>query len=78
MNLPSAGTWEWAVTMRDELPVLTQLPALTVTAPVAAPAAASGSTLPLILLVLAGLALGLLLVLRGGMRTVASRALQRP
>jgi hypothetical protein len=79
MNLPAAGAWAWAVTMPDELPVLTHLPALTVAAPAAAPAtAAGGSTLPLILLVLAGLALGLLLVLRSSVRMEASRALQRP
>jgi hypothetical protein len=78
MNLPSAGAWEWAVTMPDELPVLTRLPALTVTASAAAPAATAGSTLPLILVLVAALAVGLALVLRGGLRTVASRALQRP
>ena len=78
MRLPTAGAWEWAVTMPDELPVLTHLTAMKVTAPAALPPAAGGSTLPLILTVVAGLALILLLVLRGGMRTIASRAAQRP
>jgi hypothetical protein len=76
MNLPSAGAWEWAVTMPDELPVLTRLPALTVTAP-AAPPATTGSVLPLILVLVAALAVCLLVALRGGMRTIAWRALQR-
>jgi len=78
MNLPRAGAWEWAVTMPDELPVLTHLPALTVTAPAEAPVATPDSTLPLILVLVAAFAVGLLVVLRGGMRTIASRALQRP
>jgi hypothetical protein len=78
MKLPSAGAWQWAVTMPDELPVLTHLPALTVTAPAEAPAATAGSTLPLIMVLVAAFAVFLLVVLRGGMRTDASRALQRP
>lgn len=78
MSLPTAGAWEWAVTMPDELPVLTHLPALNVTAPEALPPSAGGSTLPLILAVVAGLALILLLVLRGGTRTIGSRAAERP
>jgi hypothetical protein len=78
MSLPTPGAWEWAVTMPDELPVLTHLAALKVTGPASVPPAADGSPLPLILAVVGGLALTLLLVLRGGMRTFASRAVQRP
>jgi hypothetical protein len=77
MSLPAPGAWQWAITTPDELPVLTHLAPLRVTAPTPPPAA-GGSSLPLILAMAAGLALALLLVLRGGMRTIASRAVQRP
>jgi len=77
MTLPTAGAWEWAVAMPDELPVLTHLASLRVTAP-APPPASGGSPLPVVLAAAALLALVLLVVMRGGMRTVASRALQRP
>lgn len=76
MTLPTAGAWDWAVAMPDELPVLTQLAPLRVTAPTPPPAT-GGSPLPIVLAAAAALALALLLVIRGGMRTVASR-LQRP
>jgi hypothetical protein len=76
MSLPTAGEWEWAITMPDELPVLTHLAALRVTAP-APPPAAGDPTLPIILALAAGLALALLLGLRGGILRIASRAAQR-
>lgn len=77
MTLPAAGTWEWTVTMPNQLEVQTQLQPFQVASASSAPAS-GGSTLPIILAVAAGLVLALLLVLRGSMRTIASRALQRP
>ena len=78
LTLPTAGAWAWAVAMPDELPVLTHLASLRVTAPTPPPAT-GGSPLPIVLPAAAALlALVLLLVMRGGMRTVASRALGRP
>jgi hypothetical protein len=78
MTLPSAGAWDWAVAMPDELPVLTHLASLRVAAPTPPPAT-GGSPLPIVLAAAAAvLALVLLLVMRGGMRTVAARALERP
>ena len=78
MTLPTAGAWEWAVAMPDELPVLTHLASLQVTAPTPPPAT-GGSPLPIVVAAAAVLlAVILLVVMRGGIRTVTSRALQRP
>jgi len=77
MTLPTAGAWEWAVAMPDELPVLTHLASLRVTAP-APPPASGGSPLRVVLAAAALLAVVLLVVMRGSMRTVVFRALQRP
>lgn len=78
MTLPTAGAWDWAVAMPDELPVLTHLASLRVTAPTPPPAT-GGSPLPIVVAAAAVLlAVFLLLVMRGGRRTVTSRALQRP
>jgi hypothetical protein len=78
MTLPAAGTWDWAVAMPDELPVLTHLASLRVTAPTPPPAT-GGSPLPIVLAAAAALLAAILLVvMRGGMRTVVTRALGRP
>lgn len=77
MTLPAAGTWDWVVTMPDELPVTTHLQPLQVARASSIPAT-GGSTLPILLVVAAGLLVALAIVLRGGTRALASRALQRP
>lgn len=77
VTLPTSGSWQWSVTMPDQLEVQTALEPLQVRAAAAAPAA-GGSAVPFILAVGGGLLLAALVVLRGGMRTIASRALQRP
>jgi hypothetical protein len=76
MTLPAAGSWEWAVTIPDQLQVETRLQPLQVAAASPIPAI-GGTNLPIILAVGAGLVLATLFVLRGGVRTFASRALQR-
>ncbi len=77
MTLPTSGSWQWSVTMPDQLEVQTALEPLQVTAASALPTA-GGSAVPIILAVGAGLVLAALFMLRGGMRTIASRAVQRP
>lgn len=77
MTLPTSGSWEWSVTMPEQLEVQTSLDPLQVTAASTVPAA-GGPILPIALAVSAGLLLAALFLLRGGMRTIASRALQRP
>jgi hypothetical protein len=77
MNLPAAGSWEWSVTMPEQLEVSTHLDPLQVSSASPIPAV-GGSTLPILLAVAAGLVLALVLLLRGDIRTIASRALQRP
>ena len=77
MMLPAAGTWEWSVTMPDQLEVSTHLEPLQVTTGSPSPVV-GGSTLPIVVVVAAALVLALVLLLRGGARSIASRALQRP
>jgi hypothetical protein len=77
MTLPAAGSWSWAVTIPEQLEVQTHFAPLQVSGASPIPAI-GGALLPIIFGVAAGLALVTLFVLRGGMRTFASRALQRP
>ena len=77
MTLPSAGTWNWAVTIPEQLEVQSHLAPLQVVGASPIPPV-GGAALPILLVAAAGLVLGTLFVLRGGMRTFASRALQRP
>jgi hypothetical protein len=77
MMLPAAGTWEWSVTMPEQLEVSTHLEPLRV-ATASPSAVVGGSMLPLVLVVAAALVLALVLLRLGGVRTFASRALQRP
>jgi len=77
MTLPAAGTWAWSVTMPEQLEVSTHLEPLQVSGASSIPVV-GGSTLPILLTVAAGLVLALVFLLRGGMRTIASRAVQRP
>ena len=77
LMLPAAGTWEWSVTMPEQLEVSTHLEPLQV-ATASPSAVVSGSMLPILLAVTAAFVLALVLVLRGDLRTIASRALQRP
>jgi hypothetical protein len=77
LMLPAAGTWEWSVTMPEQLEVSTHLEPLQV-ATASPSAVVGGAILPILLVVAAGLVVGTLFILRGGMRTFAARALQRP
>jgi hypothetical protein len=77
MTLPAAGSWEWAVTIPEQLEVQTHLQPLQVAAASSIPPV-GGTALPIILAVAAGLVLATLFLLRGGLRTFASRAVQRP